>query len=142
MAERRFSELESAIDEIYDAVKRMPEINNAQFGAVRQELLASVNRYYANLESEAPSDSSLKRKKTDSLLKLIQLKSSLADNAGAAEIAQNILNANDANSIELSTEQRIDAMGDSDGNEPMACSSVSVTESPERQGVALAVTPY
>lgn len=110
LAERRFSELESAIDEIYEAVKRMPEIKNAQFGAVRQELLASVNRYYANLESEAPSDSPLKNKKINSLLKLIQLKSSLADDTGAEEIAQNILDELEANTDEFSAEQKIDTM--------------------------------
>ena len=39
------------------------------------------------------------------------------------------------------TQQRVDAMGDSDGSEPMTCQVVTITPTPDTQQLTLKVTP-
>ncbi|MGI9519096.1 MAG: protein kinase domain-containing protein [Pirellulaceae bacterium] len=113
LADERLSDLEQAIDSIYEALKRMPEIDSNEFRQVRQELLANVNRQYTSLVNETPADAKLQRKQVDSLLKLVALKSRLDDTAGAIEIATRIAEpegetAGATSVAELG--QRIDAM--------------------------------
>ena len=111
IADQRLANLQEAIDTVYDSLKVMPEIDSQEFKQFRRELLSKVNQQYTSLVSETPADDGLKRKKIDSLLKLVALKSRLDDTAGALAIATKIAVPSDSPDTKAAAlGQRIEAM--------------------------------